>query len=144
MDRVFRELNNRDPEMAHFPKVAEAEWREWGQLVLQNLSRWLAEKNLQELAERCELLGKQRAEEQIPLERPVNCLSLIRQKTLDYIDQQIVDKNTLELYAEEQLLRRLARFFDFMLVHLVRGYERALRAEMAAWSGVSRKRFTAR
>jgi len=131
MDRVFDDMR-RDPELADFPKVVEAEWREWGQLVLQNLGSWLSGGKRQELADRCEQLGKQRCREHIPLDQAVKRLCLIRQGVLDYVDQQILDKNTLELYAEQQLLRRLARFFDFMLVHLVRGYVRALRTEMAA------------
>ena len=130
MDRVFREVH-RDPDFAHFPKVVESEWREWAQMALQNLGHWLSGTSRQELAERCEFLGKQRCEQHVPLEQSVHCLCLIRQKTLDYVDQQVIDKTTLELYAEEQLLRRLARFFDFMMVHLVRGYERALRTDMA-------------
>jgi len=131
MDRVFREVHQ-DPEMKHFPKLVETEWREWGQMVLQNLSHWLAGGNREQLADRCESLGKQRCAESVPLEESVHCLCLIRQRTLDYIDQQMIDKSTLELYAEEQLIRRLARFFDYMMVHLVRGYERELRVEMAA------------
>jgi len=134
LNRVFVEVH-RDPEMTHFPKVVEAEWREWGQTVLHNLSQWLAGGHRKELAEKCELLGRIRCDEQAPLEESVHCLCLIRQRILDYVDQQVIDKNTLELYAEEQLLRRLARFFDFMMVHLVRGYERALRTEMATASG---------
>jgi hypothetical protein len=132
MDHVFNEVR-RDP-TAHFTKVVETEWRDWGQMVLQNLSHWLTNGNRQELAEKCELLGKQRCEEGVPLEDAVQRLCLIRQKTLDYLDQQMLDKNMLELYAEEQLLRRLARFFDYMLVHMVRGYERELRADIAVSS----------
>ena len=141
MDRVFSEIR-RDPETSKFPKVIEAEWRDWGQMVLQNLSHWLAGGNQAELAEKCELLGKQRCEEEVPLETCVRRLCLIRQKTMDYVDQQMIDKNMLELYAEEQLLRRLARFFDFTLVHLVRGYERELRADLAVSS--QHRRSTAR
>jgi hypothetical protein len=129
MDRVFNEVR-RDP-TSHFTKVVETEWRDWGQMVLQNLGHWLAGGNQDELAEKCELLGKQRCEESVPLETVVQRLCLIRQKTLDYLDQQVIDKNMLELYAEEQLLRRLARFFDFLLVHVVRGYERELKADIA-------------
>jgi hypothetical protein len=33
----------------------------------------------------------------------------------------------IELYAEEELEHRVGRFFDFMLYHVVRGYEAAMR-----------------
>jgi hypothetical protein len=36
------------------------------------------------------------------------------------------------LYEEEELDRRMARFFDFLAIHLVRGYVREMRRATAA------------
>jgi hypothetical protein len=46
---------------------------------------------------------------------------------LEYVEEHIFSKTILELHAEEEIERRLGRFFDLLTVHLVRGYERALR-----------------
>ena len=46
---------------------------------------------------------------------------------LEYVEEHIFSKTILELHAEEEIERRLGRFFDLLTVHLVRGYELALR-----------------
>jgi hypothetical protein len=40
-------------------------------------------------------------------------------------------KGSVELYAAEELDRRLARFFDLLAIHLVRGFEEAVRKPAA-------------
>ena len=129
MAQVIEQVR-REPEMTHFPKLVETEWREWGQDLLQNLGHWLAKGNTKQLAQTFEEHGRRRFDEDVPLEESVRCLCIIRQKVLDFVDEQIISRNALELYAEEELLRRLARFFDLLLVHMVRGYERAMRRAM--------------
>jgi hypothetical protein len=46
---------------------------------------------------------------------------------VDYVQENFFAKNSLEFCAEEELVQRLARFFDVLVCALVRGYERALR-----------------
>jgi hypothetical protein len=52
------------------------------------------------------------------------------------VEQHLFDKNTLALYAEEELDRRLGRFFDLLTIHMVRGYEKALRSAMTPRSAM--------
>ncbi len=122
----------REPEMAHIRTVLQPEVREWGQTLLQNLGHWLAAANDADLAQKYETLGKLRFEEEVPLHESVRGLCIIREKMLDFVEEHIFTKNTLELYAEEELERRLGRFFDLLTIHLVKGYERAMRRQMAA------------
>ncbi|MBZ5726542.1 MAG: hypothetical protein LAP87_16270 [Acidobacteriia bacterium] len=117
----------RDPELTHLRALLDSELREWGQDLLQNLGHWLSPNNLEDLARQYERLGRLRCEEGIPLEESVRGLCLVREKILDYVEEQVPSNSSLELYAEEQLERRLGRCFDLLLIHLVRGYERALR-----------------
>ena len=130
MSRVVDQVR-REPQMARILAVVEPEMREYGQTLLQNLGHWLAAGNEVDLAPKYEALGKLRFEQDVPLHESVRGLFLIREKMLDFVEEHIFTKNTLELYAEEELERRLGRFFDLLTIHLVQGYERALRRARA-------------
>lgn len=54
-------------------------------------------------------------------------LSIAKDKMIDFISQQGLAKTAMELYAEEELERRVGRFFDVLIIHMVRGYEAAWR-----------------
>lgn len=126
MARVIDQIR-RQPEMTHLRTRVEGELREWGQALLQNLGHWLAAGNEEELARKYEHLGRLRYEEDVPLYESVGALCIIREKMLEFVEEHIFSKSSLELYAEEELERRLGRFFDLLTIHLVRGYELALR-----------------
>jgi hypothetical protein len=130
MARVIDQVR-REPAMTHTRAHVERELREWGQVMLQNLGHWLAAGNEEDLARTYETHGKLRLEQDVPLHEAVRGLFIIREKMLDYVEEHIFTKNTLELYAEEELERRLGRFFDLLTIHMVRGYERALRTATA-------------
>jgi len=75
-------------------------------------------------------VGRERLEQAVPLHECVRDLCVLRETLLDYVEEHTFNKDSVELYAEEELDRRVGRFFDLLIVHLVRGYERA--AERAA------------
>ncbi len=129
--RVVDEVR-RDPHLTRIRAVIEPELREWSQDMLQNLGHWLRAGNDEELAHEYERLGRLRFEENVPLHESVRGLCTIREKVLDYVEEHIFTKDAVELYAEEELERRLGRFFDLLTIHLVEGYERALRRSAAA------------
>ncbi|SPE38159.1 conserved hypothetical protein [Candidatus Sulfopaludibacter sp. SbA6] len=124
--RVIGQIR-REPQMTHVRGLAESELHEWGQVLLENLGHWLSAGNEEDLAEKYEHLGKLRCEQDVPLHESVRCLCIVREKMLDFVEERILSKDVMELYAEEELERRLGRFFDVLTVHLVKGYERALR-----------------
>lgn len=130
LDRVIVQIRQR-PEFIHLRTLLDSQLREYGQDVLHNLGHWLSAPNEDDLARRYERLGRTRFEEAVPLHESVRALCLVRQEMLDLVEEQVIYKNTVELYAEEQLDRRLGRFFDLLITHLVRGYERAWRREMS-------------
>lgn len=123
-DRFVRDIRLH-PDFIHMRRLPEAEIRERGQVLLENLGYWLAPGNQEELAVKCESVGKLRFEEEIPLYEAVHALCLIKQKTLDYVSEQGFQPDALELYAEEELGYRLGRLFDLLVIRLVRGYENA-------------------
>jgi hypothetical protein len=126
IDRVISQIR-REPEMVHIRSLLDSELREYGQELLKNLGRWLTASNDDELARRYDRLGRIRFEEDVPLHESVRALCLIREKMQDFVAEQMASKDVMELYAEEELDRRLERFFDLLIIHLVRGYERAWR-----------------
>jgi hypothetical protein len=117
----------REPEMPHIRGIAESNLHEMGQIILQNLGHWLSVGKEEDLAHKYENLGKIRCDRNVPLHESVRGLCMIREKMLDFVAEQMTSRNTLELYAEEELERRLGRFFDVLTVHMVKGYEAALR-----------------
>ena len=130
MTRVIEQVRH-EPQMSHTRALVESELRDWGQTLLENLGHWLAAGNEEDLAHKYEYRGRLRCEEEVPLDECVHALCIIREKVLDFVEEHIFSKNTLELYAEEELERRLGRFFDLLNIHLVRGYEQALRKAYA-------------
>jgi len=124
----------REPQMEHYRARVESELREWGQILLQNLGHWLTGGAGAEIGQRYEELGRQRFEADVPLHESVRCLCIVRERVLDFVEEHVVNKSSLELYAEEELDRRLGRFFDTLTIHMVKGYETALRDDMTVRS----------
>jgi hypothetical protein len=121
----------RDPEMADYRAILESDLREWGEILLRNLGQWLSAGGDEEIALRYEELGERRFEVDIPLYESVHCLCIVRERVLDFVEEHIYNKNSLALYEQEELDRYLGRFFDLLTVHMVKGYERALRRSLA-------------
>lgn len=117
------------PDLAHMSKLPDQELRERGEEILKNLGHWLEHGNEQKLAHEYEGIGRERFAEGIPLHEAVHCLCLVKDKMIDFLDEQGTNHDSLALYAEEQFERRIGHFFDLLLMHLARGYEIAWRHE---------------
>lgn len=120
-------LIRQDPDLVHLGELPEPELRERGREILRNLGHWLSRGNEYELAHEYEALGKTRFVEGVPLHESVRGLCLLKDKMMDFIDEQGIGQDSLALYAEEQFERCIGRFFDLLAIHLVRGYEKAWR-----------------
>ena len=127
LSRVLTEVS-REPQMAHYRAIVESEMREWGQILLRNLGHWLSAGKEEQIAQQYERHGRLRCEAHIPLHESVRCLAIVREQVLDFVEEHVYSKTSLELYEEEELDRRLGRFFDLLTIHMVKGYEEALRA----------------
>jgi hypothetical protein len=123
-DRIIREIW-RHPDLVHLRRLPEAELRERGQNLLENLGYWLASGNEDELVRVHEAVGKRRFEQSIPLYEVVRALCVIKENMVDFIEEQGIPKDSLGLYAEEEMEHRIGRFFDTLIVYTVRGYETA-------------------
>src|SRR5690348_4769789 len=105
-DRLIRDMN-RHPDLNHLRQLPEAELRERSKNLLENLGYWLAEGNEEEIGRKYEGIGKTRFDEGVPLNESVHALFLIKDKIIDYIGEQGFPPDALQLYAEEELERRV-------------------------------------
>jgi hypothetical protein len=128
-DRILREIG-RQPDLQHLRRLPDAELRERGQRILENLGDWLAG-DPKELWKAEEELGKVRFEESIPLHESIHALCIVKNNVIDFIEEQGIPRDPLGIYAEEEMEHRLGQFFDRLVIHLARGYE-------AAWHIASR------
>jgi len=120
--RILREIR-RDPGLSHLAALPEGELRERGREILQNLGHWLVTADEEKLDREYERIGKTRFQESVPLHEAIQGLCLIKYAMIDFIHEQGIDRDFLALYAEEELWRRMARFFDLLVIHMARGYE---------------------
>jgi hypothetical protein len=131
-NRVMRAVTHH-PDLDQMRKLQELELRERCRQILQQLGHWIAAGKEEELAKQYETIGRTRCEQGIPLHEAVRTLFIIKEKMINFVEEQGINKNSMDIYAEEELARRVDRFFDALVVHLVKGYETALRrAALAA------------
>jgi hypothetical protein len=113
--------------LTHIAALPDIELREWAEGILHNLGRWMSQDNREEVGLQYEALGRLRFEEGVPLVEAVQALCTLKAKVFDFIHSQGSARNTTEIYAEEEFEILVGRFFDYLIVSLVRGYETELR-----------------
>jgi hypothetical protein len=116
-----------DPQMSTLAGRSDAELRAWSQDILKNVGYLLAASKGEELARRFQILGRLRFEQNIPLHEAVLRCQVLKNKILRFVRDQAFAMTPMELYAEEELDRRIGWLFDAMVYHIVRGYESAER-----------------
>ena len=135
LDRVAAQIR-REPEMAHGNAVQEYELRGLGQDLLSHLGECLSLKDGHELGTRYERLGALCFQTQIPFHEALRGMSLLREKMIDVAQEHMMSNSSIELYAEEELERRLGRFFDRLIRRMALGFEEAARAPMASRAAI--------
>ncbi len=134
-DRIAAQViaeRDRDPKLQHYRALGDHEIRARARDLAENLANWLNQSDEASLAAHYERLGEVRFREGIPLNELIHKIIIIKR----VIRQHATDNNPaltpVEIYAELDLLRTMAAFFDFVIYRVARGYETALRREMAA------------
>jgi hypothetical protein len=126
VDRVAAQVR-REPLITHGKEILDYELHGLGRDLLGNLGQWLSSGNFSELLRRFERLGTICYEQSIPLHEALHGLSLLREKILDVAQENMISNSSIELYGEEELDRRVGRFFDRLGIHTARGFEDAVR-----------------
>jgi hypothetical protein len=124
----------RNPDCLHLAAVPEEELWDRCREILKNLGHWLEYANEEVLDREYEALGKLRHRESVPLYECLHGLYLMKDGMNDFVHEQGVDRDCVALYAEEELERRVGRFFDLLAIHMARGYEIAWRHAMHAYA----------
>ncbi len=122
-NRLIHALRNH-PDTPNLARKPDAELKEWCRAILKNMGALLLGAD-KEIARRYRRAGRARYEEDVPLHEAVLRVQLLKDKILAFINEQALPMTTLHLYAEEELERRIGRFFDLIVYSLVRGYEDA-------------------
>jgi hypothetical protein len=117
--------NAEDPRLKHLAALPQSELHDRCQLVIQHLGVWLTAPDSQEERKQFEALGRKRYQERIPLRESVLGLQTLKRKILQYIRDQGFTRDTVEIYAEEELEHQINKFFDSAVYHVVAGYEKA-------------------
>jgi hypothetical protein len=130
--RVIREIR-RNPEMPVLAGRLDVELREWCQEIVENLGYLLSASKDGERRRRFQVLGGLRFEENIPLHEAVARWQILKDKITGFAHEQGLSMTVPQLYAEEELDRRVNRFFDLIIYDVVCGYETA-RARAARWA----------
>jgi hypothetical protein len=119
----------KDSKLKHLATLPASELEDRGREILRRLGSFLTGDD-QHLARHYEDLGRKRFEENVPLSESVRGVQILKDAIIDYTRDEGFAGNTLEIYAEEELEHAVARFFDGLVYHLVRGYEHAMRSAL--------------
>lgn len=121
-----------DSRLSHFQALSESDLHDRIGQICKNLGHWLAAGDDEHLATQYETLGHNRQREGVPLEEVVHAMHLVKHRMLDFVRDQGITQTSVEVYAQEELEHRVGLFFDAVVYHLVRGYERSMHDAMAS------------
>jgi hypothetical protein len=111
--------------LPHISRMPESVLTDNCRKLLRNLGHWLVSSSEDEIAAFYEKVGHERYNQGIPLSESIRAVQLLKESALEYIRDEAFVQTSVDLYAEEELELQLGRFFDLLVYHLARGYERA-------------------
>jgi hypothetical protein len=99
--------------------------------LLEHVSDWLTTKTEKDIEQQYTDLGRRRAAQGVALSHFIWALGATREKIHDFAREEALMDSTVELVGILELMTRLDRFFDHAMYHACRGYEAAMRREVA-------------
>jgi hypothetical protein len=141
-DRIAEQViaqRNRDPKLQHYRSLSDNEIKKRAQDFAANLAQWLHDRDELKLGEHYERLGGERFKHGIPLAEVIHKITIIKQAFRTYALDHNPSLTPIEIYAELELIRTMAGFFDFVIYRVARGYEDALRRELDALPPVAKR-----
>ncbi len=95
--------------------------------IYRNLSDWLLEKTQAEIEERYVGIGMRRANKGVPLSELLLAFTATKNCLWEYLEQDSLLEDPVELIGDLNLLRSIGRFFDRVAYAAAIGYEGAHR-----------------
>jgi hypothetical protein len=128
---------------ASFRRVPREQLKPRIAALYENLSKWIGNPNEHDIRQEYEYWGRTRFRQEIPFSEIIYALILTKKHLRKFIrehglvtfsgDRLIPDELVpVELYSIQELNYLVGDFFDRALYHLVRGYESAALARLAA------------
>ena len=119
-----------DPRAPSYRKLPDRELYDRAYEVLRNLGWWLIEADRDELHRLYVALGQLRHSEGIPEMEVVRKLQILKRTVRQFLEDQRICHNAIELHSEYELLKAVDVFFDEAVYAVVKGY--CLQREWAA------------
>jgi len=116
------------PELSHMGSLPESELREWASGILTCVDCCPIAAAREDLSGRFQKVGRQRFEQAIPLHEAIRSLQILKGKIVNFVRNEGLARNSLDLYAEQELEHELGLLFDRLLYCVALGYEEALHA----------------
>ena len=116
------------PELSHMGSLPETELRDWAAEILKCLESHPIAAEREELSSRFQKLGRQRFAQAIPLHEAIRSLQILKGKIINFVRNEGLALNSLDLYAEQELEHQVGLLFDRLLYCVAVGYEEALHA----------------
>ena len=91
--------------------------------IYSHLGEWLFSKLEFEVEERYMGLGMRRAKQKVPLRELLWAVNTVKTYLLDYLIQEGLSEQPVDLCGDRQLLQALQRFFNLALYYVAAGYE---------------------
>jgi hypothetical protein len=114
-----------DPRLPRINELTDFRLSAWGKDIPGRFTIWTEAPGDTTLAEQFYDFGRNRFREDLPLAELVRACHIWREATVSYLRSQGFELTPLDIYLEEEAEHDLIGFFDFVLYHLVRGYEDA-------------------
>ena len=113
----------RTPELPHAETLPRGGLQHWGCRILLDFGNWLLAGKDPELIRRYEKLGRLSFEESIVLSEAVHTLQILKDRLIDFARAQSLDLTAFDIYVEEEFEHLVGHFFDWLVYHVIRGYE---------------------
>ncbi len=111
-----------DPRAPSYGRLTEHELHDRAYEVLRNLGFWLIEADRNELHRLYVALGQLRHSQGIPEMEVVRKLQILKRSVRQFLENQRLYHNAIEIHAEYELLKAVDVFFDEAVYAVVKGY----------------------
>ena len=91
--------------------------------IYHHLNDWLLSKTESEIEERYIGLGVRRARQGVPFSELLWTINAVKEHLWEYLEQEGLLEQPVDLYGDRELLQSLERFFDRALYFAAMGYE---------------------
>jgi hypothetical protein len=115
----------RNPDMPNYRNLSDDEIRTRVRDLISSFSFWLASRDESRLAGHFADLGLRRRAEGMPLHEVLQKITLLKGAIRAWVSDQNYNLTPIEIYDELELLRSMSNYFDFITIHIARGYEMA-------------------